>query len=85
MKKEIVGHDCNGLERYDAETKHMIVCDILTNYAPIGWVGERYRLFLSDFGYERALASQARREMRIVQHARVIRGHLLIESGEGRE
>lgn len=33
----------------------MIIFDVLTNDSPVGWKGERTRLFLSDTGYEKAL------------------------------
>ena len=53
------GHDYMDLQRFAENTRHMIIFDVLTNDSPVGWKGERTRLFLSDIGYEKALDSQA--------------------------
>lgn len=42
----------------------MIIFDVLTNDSPVGWKGERTRLFLSDTGYEKALDSQEKGRLR---------------------
>ena len=52
------GHDYMDLQRFAENTRHMIIFDVLTNDSPVGWKGERTRLFLSDTGYENALDSQ---------------------------
>ena len=44
----------------------MIIFDVLTNDSPVGWKGERTRLFLSDTGYEKALDSQAKGQIKIL-------------------
>ena len=51
------GHDYMDLQRFAEDTRHMIIFDVLTHDSPVGWKGERTRLFLSDTGYENALDS----------------------------
>ena len=45
------GHDYMDLQRFAENTRHMIIFDVLTHDSPVGWKGERTRLFLSDKGY----------------------------------
>ena len=40
------GHEYMDLERFAEDTRHMIIFDVLTNDSPVGWKGERTRLFL---------------------------------------
>ena len=42
------GHDYMDLQRFAENTRHMIIFDVLTHDSPVGWKGERTRLFLSD-------------------------------------
>ena len=35
------------LQRFAENTRHMIIFDVLTHDSPVGWKGERTRLFLS--------------------------------------
>ena len=65
------GHDYMDLQRFAENTRHMIIFDVLTNDSPVGWKGERTRLFLSDIGYEKALDSQANGQIKILNHAKV--------------
>ena len=51
------GHGYMDLQRFAEDTRHMIIFDVPTNDSPVGWKGERTRLFLSDTGYEKALDS----------------------------
>lgn len=48
--KEYQGHTYMDLARFDEATKHMIIFDVLTNESPVGWKGERNRLYLSEAG-----------------------------------
>ena len=57
--KNYHGHDYMDLQRFAENTRHMIIFDVLTHDSPVGWKGERTRLFLSEIGYEKALDSQA--------------------------
>ena len=63
------GHDYMDLQRFAENTRHMIIFDVLTHDSPVGWKGERTRLFLSDKGYEKALDSQAKGQIKILSHA----------------
>ena len=49
---------------------------------PVGWKGERTRLFLSDIGYEKALDSQANGQIKILSHAKVRNGDLFYDHKE---
>ena len=57
----------------------MIIFDVLTHDSPVGWKGERTRLFLSDIGYEKALDSQANGQIKILSHAKVRNGDLFYD------
>ena len=70
------GHDYMDLQRFAENTRHMIIFDVLTHDSPVGWKGERTRLFLSDIGYEKALDSQAKGQIKILSHAKVCQGNL---------
>lgn len=50
--------------------------------SPVGWKGERTRLFLSDIGYEKALDSQANGQIKILSHAKVRNGDLFYDHKE---
>ena len=76
------GHDYMDLARFDENTRHMIIFDVLTDDSPVGWKGERTRLFLSDKGYEKALDSQAKGQIKILSHAKVRNGDLLYDRSE---
>ena len=75
------GHDYMDLQRFAENTRHMIIFDVLTHDSPVGWKGERTRLFLSDIGYEKALDSQANGQIKILSHAKVRNGDLFYLSG----
>lgn len=70
------GHDLSGWERFQPDTRHMIVFDVLNNDSPIGFKGERYRFFLSDRRYRNAIESEKRGEIKIRSHAAVVSGKL---------
>ena len=64
------------LERFDPATRHMIVFDVLTHDSPVGWKGEKMRLFLTDTGYSKALENQEKGHIKIRNHAKVLSGDL---------
>ncbi len=70
------GHDLSGIERFQSDTRHMIVLDVLNNDSPVGFKGERYLFFLSDAGYRNARVSEKRGEIKIKSHAAVVAGKL---------
>ena len=73
------GHDYMDLQRFAENTRHMIIFDVLTHDSPVGWKGERTRLFLSEIGYEKALDSQAKGQIKILSHAKVRNGDLFYD------
>ena len=74
--RKLEGHDIMALERFDPEVAHMIVFDVLSRESPIGDKGHRMRLFLTEVGYKKALESQDKSFIRILNHAKVAQGHL---------
>ena len=76
------GHDYMDLQRFAENTRHRIIFDVLTHDSPVGWKGERTRLFLSDIGYEKALDSQANGQIKILSHAKVRNGDLFYDHKE---
>ena len=77
------GHGYMDLQRFAEDTRHMIIFDVLTHDSPVGWKGERTRLFLSDTGYEKALDSQAKgqdvykRQLHFIGQSRYARRRLV--------
>ena len=76
------GHDYMDLQRFAEDTRHMIIFDVLTHDSPVGWKGERTRLFLSDTGYENALDSQEKGQIKILSHAKVRNGDLFYDRSD---
>lgn len=73
---KLAGHDIMALERFDPDTRHMIVFDVLSHESPVGWKGEKMRLFLTEAGYGKALENQDKGFIRIRNHAKVLAGNL---------
>lgn len=80
--KEYHGHSYMDLQRFADDTRHMIIFDVLSNDSPIGWKGERTRLYLTQSGYEKALESQEKGQIKIISHANVRNGNLHYEHKE---
>ena len=74
--QKLSGHDIMALERFDPATRHMIVFDVLTHDSPVGWKGEKMRLFLTDAGYSKALENQEKGHIKVRSHAKVLSGDL---------
>ena len=74
--QKLEGHDIMALERFGPEVKHMIIFDVFSRESPIGDKGHRMRLFLTEAGYKKALESQDRSFIQILNHAKVSQGHL---------
>ena len=81
--QKLEGHDIMALERFDPEARHMIIFDVLSRESPIGDKGHRMRLFLTEVGYKKALESQDRSFIRILNHAKVSQGHLQYDRLDG--
>lgn len=73
------GHDLYALERFQDATRHMIILDVLTEASPVGCVGDRLRLFLTEEGYAKAQELDKRRDIKIIKHAAMIEGHILAD------
>lgn len=73
------GHAYMDLARFNENTHHMIIFDVLSHDSPVGFKGDRMRLFLSDAGYQKALKEQKKRHIRILNHAKVICGDLFYD------
>jgi hypothetical protein len=71
------GHELNDIARFMDSTRHMIIFEVLIENYPVAEKGEKVRLYLSETGYQNALQSQKRGEIKIVRHARVRKGELL--------
>jgi hypothetical protein len=67
------------LERFGDDTRHMIVFDVLSHSSPVGDKGELMRLFLTDVGYQKAMDSQSREEIKILRHAKVSKGDIFYD------
>ena len=74
--QKLEGHDIMALERFDPEVTHMIVFDVLSGESSIGDKGDRMRLFLTEAGYKKALENQDKSFIQILNHAKVVQGHL---------
>ena len=75
--RELKGHNILAVERFWDDTRWMIEFSVLRPSAAYGSPGEEMRLFLTEDGYQAALQSQQRREIKIKRYARVIEGHIL--------
>lgn len=76
------GHEYMDLERFADDTRHMIIFDVLTNDSPVGWKGERTRLFLTEAGYQKSLENQEKGHIKILSHAKVRQGHLYYDRSD---
>ena len=74
--QKMTGHDIMALERFDPDTRHMIVFDVLSHESPMGYKGDKMRLFLTEAGYGKALENQDKGFIKIKNHAKVIAGNL---------
>lgn len=77
--KEYDGHTYFDLMRFDENTRHMIIFDVLTHDAAVGDKGKRTRLYLTDKGYGKVLEDQQAGNIKIISHAVVAKGNLYYE------
>lgn len=54
----------------------MIVFDVLSHESPVGFKGDKMRLFLTETGYSKALENQDKGFIKIRNHAKVLAGNL---------
>src|SRR5699024_6573283 len=74
--RELKGHNILAVERFQDSTRWMIEFSV-QRPCSYGCPGDDMRLFLTEDGYQAALVSQKRREIKIKRYARVIEGHVL--------
>jgi hypothetical protein len=67
----------NDIARFMDSTRYMIIFEVLIENYPVADKSEKVRLYLTDTGYQNALQSQKRGEIKIMRHARVSKGELL--------
>lgn len=77
--RELKGHDILAVERFQDNTCRMIEFVVIKQSNPYGSPGDEMRLFLSESGFQRALESQNREEIRIRRTAHIIEGHILYD------
>ena len=75
--RELKGHNILAVERFQDSTRWMIEFAVRKPRTPYGSPGDEVRLFLTEDGYQAALLSQQRREIKIKKCAHVIEGHVL--------
>lgn len=73
--RELKGHNILAVERFQDNTRRMIEFSVLRS-CTYGSPGDEMRLFLTEDGYQAALLSQQRREIKIKRYARIIEGHM---------
>ena len=74
--RELKGYNILAVERFQDSTRWMIEFSV-QRPCSYGCPGDDMRLFLTEDGYQAALVSQKRREIKIKRYARVIEGHVL--------
>lgn len=75
--RELKGHNILAVERFRDNTRWMVEFAVRNPRTPYGSPGDEVRLFLTEDGYQAALLSQQRREIKIKKCAHVIEGHVL--------
>ncbi len=75
--RELKGHNILAVERFQDSTRWMVEFAVRKPRTPYGSPGDEMRLFLTEDGYQAALLSQQRREIKIKKCAHVIEGHVL--------
>ena len=81
-EKNYYGHESMALQRFAEEPRHMIIFVVLTDDSPVGWKGERTRLFLTEAGYQKSLENQEKGHIKILSHAKVRQGHLYYDRSD---
>lgn len=76
------GHDYMDLMRFDENTRHMVIFDVVSRDSPVGFKGDRMRLFLTEQGYQKAQENQKKGHIKILSHAKVIKGDLFYDRKE---
>ena len=75
--RELKGHNILAVERFQDSTRWMVEFAVRKPRTPYGSPGDEMRLFLTEDGYQAALLSQQRRDIKIKKCAHVVEGHVL--------
>ena len=75
--RELKGHNILAVERFQDSTRWMVEFAVRKPRTPYGSPGDEVRLFLTEDGYQAALLSQQRRDIKIKKCAHVVEGHVL--------
>ena len=75
--RELKGHNILAVERFQDSTRWMVEFAVRKPRTPYGSPGDEVRLFLTEDGYQAALLSQQRRDIKIKRHAHVVVGHII--------
>ncbi len=75
--RELKGHNILAVERFRDNTRWMVEFAVRKPRTPYGSPGDEVRLFLTEDGYQAALLSQQRRDIKIKRHAHVVEGHII--------
>ena len=75
--RELKGHNILAVERFQDSTRWMVEFMVRKPRTPYGSPGDEMRLFLTEDGYQAALLSQQRRDIKIKRHAHVVEGHII--------
>ena len=76
IENGIGGHGLLALERFQNDTRHMIICEVFAA-GSYGNPGDKNRFFLTDQEYLDATAAAQRRQIKIKSHAAVVEGHII--------
>ena len=79
--KPIDGHGLTAPERYAQDTRHMVILNVIKNYAGHR-PGGRVRQFLTDEGYNEVMQTDGRGDVKIIRHATVRMGELDYDAPE---
>ena len=77
----INGHGMTASERYAPDTRHMVILNVVKDYAGHK-PGGRVRQFLTDEGYNEVITADGRGDVKIIRHARVRMGELETDAPE---
>ena len=75
--RELKGHNILAVERFQDSTRWMVEFAVRKPRTPYGSPGDEVRLFLTEDGYQAALLSQQRRDIKIKRPAHVVEGHII--------
>ena len=73
----IKGDGLLAVKRYMNKTAHMVIFKVLVTDAALGKRGEYIRRFLADDEFEAIQFAEGIGDIKIIQHAAVIEGHIL--------